>query len=229
MPEAQLSRSHVPVLTIDGPSGSGKGTISRAVARSLGWHFLDSGVLYRVVGWAALKRDIALDDESALAELSGHIDLVFRDEGADEPVILVDGERVGAQLRTEATGDAASRIAALPAVRAALLDKQRNCRTAPGLVADGRDMGTVVFPDAGHKVFLTASVEERADRRHKQLKAKGVDANILALSQEIRLRDQRDRERPVAPLKPADDAVIIDTTGVGIDEVVRQVLGLVAV
>jgi CMP/dCMP kinase len=206
--------NEIPVLTIDGPSGSGKGTISLAVAKRLGWHYLDSGALYRAVGVAAGWADLDLDDAGALVRCTFDTDIGFRDDATDE-------------LRTETAGAAASAIAAIPAVRAALKDRQRAFRQAPGLVADGRDMGTVIFPDAGIKVFLTASAEERAERRYKQLKDKGVSVTLDGLLREILARDARDANRAVAPLRPAEDAVRIDTTGLGIEAVVERVLALV--
>jgi cytidylate kinase len=217
----------VPVLAIDGPSGSGKGTISRAVADRLGWHFLDSGALYRAAGLAASWGEIDLADAQALARCAREVELRFVDRGGDDPLIYVNGVEASAELRTETCGATASAIAALPEVRAALVDKQRSFRRPPGLVADGRDMGTVIFTDAACKVFLTASAAERAERRHKQLKQKGLEVNMPALLRDILARDARDAQRPVAPLKPADDAVLIDTTGTPIDAVVEQVLELV--
>lgn len=215
-----------PVITVDGPSGSGKGTVSRLVAERLGWHWLDSGALYRLVALAALRRDMALDDVAAVAALARNLDVRF-ELGADgAPAILLDGAPVGGELRTEQAGNAASRVAALQPVRDALLARQRAFRQAPGLVADGRDMGTVVFPDAPLKVFLTASCEERARRRYKQLKEQGLSANLHALSEELAERDRRDAERSVAPLKPADDAVVLDSTHLDIDAVLEQVLRL---
>lgn len=215
----------VPVLTIDGPSGSGKGTISRAVAQRLGWHYLDSGALYRAVGVAAGWADLDLDDAGALVRCTFDTTIGF-DEGGDELRVLVNGHDATDELRTETAGAAASAIAAIPEVRAALKDRQRAFRVEPGLVADGRDMGTVIFPDAGWKVFLTASAEERAERRYKQLKNKGVSVTMDGLLREILARDARDANRSVAPLRPAEDAVRIDTTGLGIDAVVERVLAL---
>ena len=214
----------VPVLTIDGPSGSGKGTVARAVADRLGWHFLDSGALYRAVGLAAGWAGIAFDDIAALVRVARESDIRFEDRGSDDPAVFVNGQEVGSELRTEACGAAASAIAAIPEVRAALVAKQRAFRRAPGLVADGRDMGTVIFPDAGCKVFLTASAEVRAERRYKQLKEKGLEVTLAALLREIVARDARDAGRAVAPLRPADDAVRIDATGLGIGAVVERVL-----
>lgn len=215
----------VPVLTIDGPSGSGKGTISRAVAQRLGWHYLDSGALYRAVGVAAGWADLDLDDAGALVRCTFDTTIGF-DESGDELRVLVNGHDATDELRTETAGAAASAIAAIPEVRAALKDRQRAFRVEPGLVADGRDMGTVIFPDAGWKVFLTASAEERAERRYKQLKNKGVSVTMDGLLREILARDARDANRSVAPLRPAEDAVRIDTTGLGIDAVVERVLAL---
>jgi 3-phosphoshikimate 1-carboxyvinyltransferase len=209
----------VPVIAIDGPSASGKGTVAQRVAKPLGFHFLDSGALYRLLGLAAQRRGVALDDEVRLAALAGQVDIRF--EGAD---IWLDGGLVGDELRTEETGAAASRIAALPRVRAALLDKQRAFRRAPGLVADGRDMASVVFPDAVLKIFLTASAEARAERRYKQLKEKGMSANITALLQDIRARDERDTQRSVAPLQQAQGASLLDTTPLNIEQAVQEVL-----
>jgi cytidylate kinase len=209
----------IPVIAIDGPSASGKGTIAQAVARKLGFHYLDSGALYRLVALAAIKEATRLDDEAALARRAGSLNLSF-----DGGEITLFGQKVTEAIRSEACGIGASRVAALPAVRAALLVRQRAFRAPPGLVAEGRDMGTVVFPDAMLKVFLTASAEERAERRYKQLKEKGIDANIRTLLQELRERDQRDSARSTAPLRKAADARELDSTGLGIDEVVRQVL-----
>jgi cytidylate kinase len=223
--ENQLS---VPVLTIDGPSGSGKGTISRIVAQRLGWHYLDSGALYRAVGIAASWADLDLSDASALVRCAFDTEVGFRDDATGEPRVIVNGQDATDELRTETAGGAASAIAAIPEVRAALKDRQRVFRQAPGLVADGRDMGTVIFPDAGHKVFLTASADERAERRHKQLKDKGVSVTLDGLLREILARDARDASRAVAPLRPADDAVRIDTTGLGIEDVVAQVLDVMS-
>jgi cytidylate kinase len=217
----------VPVLTIDGPSGSGKGTISRRVAEHLGWHLLDSGALYRAVGYAASMAGLDLSDPEAMTRCAETTKIAFRaaPDGGDT-LVVVNGHEASDELRTETCGAAASAIAAFPGVRQALLDKQHRFRKAPGLVADGRDMGTVVFPDAGHKVFLTASAAERAKRRYKQLKAKGLNVTLASLLREIEARDARDASRPVAPLKPAADAVLVDTTGMPVEAVVAKVIAL---
>ena len=219
--------ARIPVLTIDGPSGSGKGTISRHVAERLGWHYLDSGALYRAVGLAAAWEGLDLSDPEAVALCAARTDIRFETHGAGAPHVIVNGQAATRPLRTETAGAAASAIAAHPPVRAALVDLQHGFRRAPGLVADGRDMGTVIFPDAPYKVFLTASAEERAKRRYKQLKEKGVSVTLAGLLREILARDARDASRAVAPLRPAEDAERIDTTGLPIDAVVGQVLALV--
>lgn len=211
--------STIPVITIDGPSASGKGTVAERVARTLGFHFLDSGALYRLTALSAMKMGVALDDEAAVARLAAALPATFRD-GA---VWLVE-ENVTDAIRAEAAGEGASKVAALPAVRAALLDRQRAYRQAPGLVADGRDMGTVIFPDAPAKVFLTASAEARAERRYKQLIEKGNSASLPALVADMQARDARDTARAVAPLKPAPDALLLDTTHMDIESAVQAVL-----
>lgn len=218
-----VPRHHVPVLAIDGPGGAGKGTISRLVAGRLGWHLLDSGALYRLAALDAIQRGVPLDAEAALARLASHLDTRFQFSG-DQVQVLLNGVDVTDAIRSETTGDGASRVAALPGVRTALIQRQRHFRQPPGLVADGRDMGAVVFPDADLKVFLTASVGERARRRHKQLKDKGIDVSLSDLSKDMVERDRRDSERSIAPLKPSDDARILDTTGMEIPDVVAVVL-----
>ncbi len=212
-----------PVITIDGPSGSGKGTIAQRLAEQLGWHLLDSGAIYRVLSLAALHHDVELDSEAALVPLAANLEVQFQVEGELVKVIL-EGEDVSRTIRTEEVGNAASKIAAFPRVREALLRRQRAFRQAPGLIADGRDMGTVVFPEADVKIFLDASAEERAQRRYKQLQDKGFDVNFERLLTEIRERDDRDRNRAVAPLKPAEDALVVDSTSMTIDEVLATVL-----
>ncbi len=214
----------VPVIAIDGPSGSGKGTIARLLAERLGWQLLDSGAMYRVLGLAATRRDMALDDERALTELAQDLDVSFEVDEAGEQRVVLDGDDVSTAIRTEEAGNAASKVAVLPAVRKALLERQRAFRRAPGLVADGRDMGTVVFPDAPCKIYLTASVEERARRRYNQLNQQGLGGNLSALLKDIAERDRRDSSRSVAPLRPAEDATILDTTGIAVDEVLERVL-----
>jgi cytidylate kinase len=219
----------VPVLTIDGPSGSGKGTVSRMAADTLGWHLLDSGALYRAVGFAAGMEGLDLSDAEAVTRCAQTTKISFRDpRDGGETRVIVNGMDATDEIRTETCGAAASAIAAIPGVRAALFDKQRAFRKAPGLVADGRDMGTVIFPDAQCKVFLTASAEERAKRRYKQLKEKGLGVTLAALLREIQARDVRDAGRAVAPLKPAADAVVIDSTGMPVERVVAAVLDLEA-
>ena len=221
-------KSSVPVLTIDGPSGSGKGTISRLTAEQLGWHLLDSGALYRAVGFAAGMAGLDLTDAEAVTRCAESTKIMFRDpKDGGETRVIVNGLDATDELRTETAGAAASAIAAFPGVRTALFDKQRGFRKAPGLVADGRDMGTVIFPDARYKVFLTASAEERARRRYKQLKDKGLNVTLAALLREIQARDERDATRTVAPLRPADDALTIDTTGIPVAGVVAAVLSVV--
>jgi len=216
-----------PVIAIDGPSGSGKGTLAVRVAERLSFHLLDSGALYRLTAYAALRDSVGDDDEAALAALVARLAIKFHGAG-DAVRVLLDGEDVTRAIRDEACGMAASRIAGLSAVRGALLALQRNFRRAPGLVADGRDMGTVVFPDAVIKIFLTASAQERAQRRYKQLKDKGFDVNLRALLEEIEARDQRDTQRTVAPLTAADDAIVIDSTALSIEQVQDRVLELAA-
>lgn len=215
----------LPVICIDGPSGSGKGTLCQMLALKLGWHLLDSGALYRLVGMAADKHQVDFADEQAVAALAADLDVAFLPGQAGEPSrVMLEGVDVSGELRTETTGLLASKVAVLPAVRQALLQRQRDFVQAPGLVADGRDMGTVVFPDSPLKVFLTASAEERARRRYKQLKDKGDSVNLATLLKEIQDRDRRDSEREHSPLKPADDAVLIDSSSLGIEQVFERVL-----
>lgn len=213
-----------PVITIDGASGTGKGTVSQLLAKRLGWKFLDSGALYRVLALGAQKHGVALDNEQALNVLAEHLDVQFFARESEAPHIILEGEDVTETIRTEKIGNAASIIAALPAVRAALLSRQRAFRDKPGLVADGRDMGTVVFPDAELKIFLLASPEERALRRYNQLKERAINVTLGDLIEELRVRDRRDKERIVAPLKPADDAICIDTDRLTIEQVVERIL-----
>ena len=210
-----------PVITIDGPSGSGKGTLAKALASTLGWHLLDSGSLYRIVGWAAQSRGVGLDDEARLVDLTLGLDIRF-----ETGETWVDGEGAEAYIRSEEAGTAASLVAALPAVRAALDGVQKSMRKPPGLVADGRDMGTVVFTTAALKIFLEASPEVRAERRYKQLKEKGSPANVRALLRAIKDRDERDKGRAVSPLVPAEDAVVLDSTTMNIDAVIERALEL---
>jgi CMP/dCMP kinase len=221
--------SNVVVITIDGPVGVGKGTLALRLARFLGWHTLDSGAIYRVLALAAQKHEVALDDEIGLCQLSESLQVNFQPmPDLSSTQVWLENQDVSRKLRTETCGAAASQLAALPTVRQALLARQRAFQQPPGLVADGRDMGTVVFPDAPLKIFLTASVAARAERRYKQLKQQEIDVSMDSLVSEIALRDQRDMTRAVAPLIPAIDANIVDTTALNIDEVLAQVLHLVA-
>lgn len=219
--------SDIPVLTIDGPSGSGKGTIAQLIAKKLGWHYLDSGAIYRVLAQAAIKHDVALDNEPKLAEIAQDLDLVFSLEN-NVLTVLLEGEDVSDLIRSEQAGNAASKVASLPLVRAALLERQRAFCQLPGLVTDGRDMGTVVFSHAKYKVFLTASAKVRAERRYKQLKEKGIECNLPALIAEISERDERDTQRQVAPLRPAADALQLDSSAMGIEAVFKHVSAMCA-
>ncbi|MEQ4619140.1 MAG: (d)CMP kinase [Corticimicrobacter sp.] len=211
----------IPVIAIDGPTASGKGTVAAGVAQALGWHILDSGAIYRLAALASMRREVAADDEAALAALAGHLDIRFDADGA-----WLDGECVADAIRQEAVGVRASVIAALPEVRAALLARQRQFRQMPGLVADGRDMGTVVFPGATLKVFLVAAAQARAERRYKQLKAKGISANLEDLLRDLMERDARDTGRKAAPLVPAPDSVTLDSSAMTAVEVIAHVLSL---
>ena len=216
-------RNTIPVITIDGPAGAGKGTIACLLADKLGWHMLDSGAIYRVAAVAALRGGVNLQDENTLAALIPTLNIEFKEGDA-----WLNGEKVTSDIRNETCASATSQIAALPAVRAALLTLQRNFRQLPGVVADGRDMGTVVFPDAPHKFYLTASAEIRAERRLKQLSQQGLSAKLCDLIQDINARDERDTNRPVAPLKPAVDALVIDTSSLDQAEVFATVLHYIA-
>ncbi|HIF51797.1 MAG TPA: (d)CMP kinase [Thiotrichaceae bacterium] len=225
---SDVSDSEVPIITVDGPSGTGKGTICSYLTDWLQWNFLDSGALYRVLALAAQKREIVNDNEDALAELAENLNVEFKVAGGGSLVnVVLDGEVVTDEIRTEEAGNAASLVAPIVAVRKALLSRQKAFHKAPGLVADGRDMGTVVFPDATLKIYLTASAEERAKRRLKQLMQKGISANLRDLSASIAERDERDSTRAVSPLKPAEDAIIVDTSTIDIDAVVAKISELV--
>lgn len=217
--------SAIPVIAVDGPSGTGKGTLSQRLAETLGWHLLDSGALYRVLAYAALEARLDLADAARIGEVARTLPLEFRSGAPSEGVrVVLDGADVTSAIRTEAAGNAASRVAAIPEARRGLLARQRAFRQPPGLVADGRDMGTVVFPDARLKIFMTASPEERARRRYNQLKEKGTGVSLAALSKDIAERDERDRARSISPLVPAADAQLIDTSSMAIDAVYAQVV-----
>ena len=216
----------IPVVTVDGPSGAGKGTLSALIAEKLGWHLLDSGAIYRVLAVAAMHHDLPVDDESAVGPLASGLDVSFEIDKEQRRVVL-EGEDVTDDIRTEEVGAVASQIASLARVREALLRRQRAFQQDPGLVADGRDMGTVVFPDANVKLFLTASAEARAERRYNQLKDKGLDVNIARLLTDIKARDDRDANRSIAPLVPAEDAVVIDSTDLDINHVFESAMEII--
>jgi len=216
---------NIPIMTLDGPAGAGKGTVSRAIAQNLGWRYLDSGAIYRSLSVAVLDAGVALDDMDGIVNVANKMDLSFG--SGDTPSVILNGKTITDRITTETCGHITSQIAANAQVRQALLQKQREFCRSPGLVADGRDMGTVVFPDAQYKVFLTASAEERAQRRFKQLKEKGIDVSLIGLAKEIEERDRRDMERSVAPLKMADGAVLVDSSDMSIDDVIAQCLALI--
>jgi len=216
------------VITVDGPSGTGKGTIGQLLAQRLGYHYLDSGALYRLLALAAKRHKVALDNVEALSVLAAHMDVSFTmNAEGDTPRVILEGEDVSAEIRTEEMAAGASTVAVLPEVRQALLGRQRAFVELPGLVADGRDMGTVVFPEAGVKIFLTASPEERAERRYKQLMDKGESVSLAALVESVRARDEKDSTRRISPLVPAGDAVVLDTTGMTISQVLEKACDIV--
>lgn len=222
-----MSKQPIPVLALDGPSGSGKGTIGQIVALKFGWHYLDSGAIYRGLAWLAKEQNVASDDIVGLVNLADNMNLICHIQENDVAQIEINGNVITDALRTDEAGQLASEIAPLADVRSALMKMQRRCRKAPGLVADGRDMGTTVFPDAQFKVYLTASAEIRAKRRFEQLKSKGFDVNLARLLESIQDRDVRDSSRAESPLKPADDALVLDTSELSIDEVVTNILNLI--
>jgi len=215
--------ANAPVITIDGASGTGKGVVSQLLAKKLGWKFLDSGALYRVLALAAQKHGVRLNNEPALTVLAEHLDVQFIATDYNPPEILLEGEQVSVTIRTEAMGSSASKVGTFPAVRTAILSRQRAFKEPPGLVADGRDMGTVVFPEAELKIFLIASPEERALRRQKQLMERGINVTLTDLVEELRVRDKRDQERAVAPLKPAQDAICVETDHLTVEQVVDRI------
>lgn len=220
-----MTQKKNPVITIDGPSGSGKGTVSLLLAQKLGWHFLDSGCLYRVLALAARQHLIEFDDVKRLTDLANHLNVEFKSSGSDESAnVFLDGHDVSGEIRSEQCGNDASKIAIYADVRVALIERQRAFRQAPGLVTDGRDMGSVIFPDALVKIFLLANMEERAKRRYKQLKEQGKNVTFEAILDEMAERDVRDQERQVAPLKPAEDAICIDTTNLSINDVLLRIM-----
>ncbi len=218
---------NIPIITLDGPSGTGKGTLCHMVAKHLGWHFLDSGALYRVLALAAVKRQVSLDDLDKLVAIASSLNLNFITNDSLEVSILLDEEDVSKELRSEEIGQSASKVAALPLVRSALLDRQRAFAKLPGLVTDGRDMGTVVFPNAFLKIYLYASAAERAQRRYLQLQGKGINVSLEQVTEELAQRDARDMDRKSSPLKPAKDAILIDTTGLSIAQVFANILQLI--
>ncbi|MDR9467860.1 (d)CMP kinase [Marinospirillum sp.] len=218
------AEKYAPVITLDGPGGAGKGTVSMLLAKQLGWHLLDSGALYRLVGLAAEHHGVALDNEASLAVLAEHLDVQFLVSKDELVQVILEGEDVSQELRTERVGGLASQVAPLPAVRQALLARQRAFNEEPGLICDGRDMGTVVFPDAPLKIYLTATADERARRREQQLREKGITASLADLKKDILERDARDMNRETAPLRPAEDAVEVDSTTLSITEVVDLIL-----
>ena len=222
-----MNKSNVPVICLDGPSGVGKGTICLAIAKKLGWHILDSGSLYRITALQVSRKfpetEVVDIDESQLVEIAQNLNVSYKEQDGELAIIL-DGQEVSSLIRNEKIGDIASKVAAVAVVRSALLERQRAFLQPPGLIADGRDMGTVVFPDAPLKIFMTASAEERAQRRYKQLKDKGIDVNLPSLVKELRQRDERDMNRKTAPLKPASDAITIDTTKLDIEQVTKEVM-----
>lgn len=222
-----MSGGEVPVVTVDGPSGAGKGTVARMLSQCLHWHLLDSGAIYRILALASARAGVATQDVEALVRIARSMEVAFEVEEGGEPQVLLDHQDVTRAIRSGSCSERASEVAALPQVRQALLQCQHDFRRPPGLVADGRDMGTIVFPDAFVKIFLTASVEERTQRRYKQLKEQGLSGNLTALLEDIKARDERDRTRTASPLVPAPDAIILDTTGMTVNEVVNAVLSQV--